>query len=130
MKRKQKSRKKQGSSSAIFQKQKPTWCECRKGKTSLGNFGVFCGLTGRLIDSAVDESEAIRFCEYINERLKQYPLFSPTPKRWLEWVRKYQEWSPEANVMYSDDVERFLETGTGDLRLFSEVMKELNGATS
>ncbi len=97
-----------------------TWCERRQGKTQLGNFGVFCGQTGFLVDSASTPEEADRFCEYINQRLKKHPLIDPSDERWFEWVCKHQEWSPDANMMTTDV------DGGDDLALWSEVMKKVS----
>lgn len=110
------------------QQKTSTWCERRTGKTPLGNFGVFCAQTGFLVDSAATPEEADKLCEYINQRLKKHPLINPSNIQWFEWIRKNQEWTPDANVM-STDLDRLKKDSgglDGDLVLHSEFMDSLS----
>ena len=107
-----------------------TRCERRAGKTALGNFGIFCKQTGFLVDSASTPEEADRFCEYMNQRLKKYPLIDPSKAQWIAWIYRYQEWSPDANMMCTDldRLEKDDSGISGDLVLHSELMDSLSNS--
>jgi hypothetical protein len=82
-----------------FGKPKKAFVTRKDGLTQLGNHGIYCGITGIIIDSAVTEEEAQKCCDYINQQLLKFPLFNPTQTKWREWCDEYQEWTPDAVVL-------------------------------
>ena len=82
-----------------YRKPNEAFVECKPGLTPLGNYGIYCGLTGHLVDSASTKEASQKCCDYINQQLLKFPLINPTLSKWGKWCMEHQEWTPDANML-------------------------------